>query len=484
MQTFESTEPPAPSSFTKGIRGKWVSSRIFLVLSFLLAIIYFYLASESFSRTSRKTFDEAVYHHMGVQLQVDMSAYHAIPLALSLAPGRPIPDYLTQPLYKHPPLFSYFILIAQILGGSTYATSALVSAFFGAATILLVYGIGKVCYNALTGFVSAFLLAFNPIHAICGQKIWLATTLTFFMTAAVLLTLVGLKRKQPYLFLLASAAIGLATLTKYPGILALPLLAIPIWLSRPSKPILFGYFAIPFLFFLPWLQWNMEVYGLDLFYNNFVIHFAASYQETPLTIWLLVGFSICLFCLVIWALNNPHIFKSLPKIRFQPPIPHGRSLLAFAIVGALIIPVMQGLSWHYFPETSWALGFFHKEPFYFYIERMLIYSPLFLGAFLVPLWFRQQPNSARYLFIYAYPLLIFYILWDNFQCRYIEPVIPVMAILAAHGLVVAMGTKMVLTIGKLRIPLSVLVALVSCYAVIRMIQFNIIFSYPNTACYF
>jgi len=484
MNPPDPSEPSNSVPALDGIRQKWASSSLYLILSLAIAITYFFIATHSFSESPRKTFDEVLYHRMGIQLQIDMNAYHALPMAVSRTPGERIPDYVRQPLYKHPPLFSYFILIAQLLFGSTLMASSLVPAFFGAATVMVVFALGKACYNALTGFAAALLLALNPIHAICGQKLWLATTMTFFMTLAVLLTVLAIQRNQHYLLLLASASIGLAALTKYPGILALPLLAIPVWRTRPRKAVLIAFFAIPFVFLLPWLQWNMEVYGINVVYDNFLIHFASGYRQNPFIVWvtLVVGFAGFVF--LIWMLNKRQRILSFLKVTVNPPIPHARVLFSFALAGLLFIPTLKGLNWNYFPDTSWEPGYFHHAPLYFYIERMLIYSPLFLSAFLLTIWIRDQPVFVKAITFYAAALLGFYIAWDNFQCRYIQCVIPIMAILAARGLLVAFKSKRVFAIGGVQVRVSAILAILVVYAVVRAMQFNLNFSYPNTMCYF
>jgi len=460
-----------------------LSEKVLLPLTFLLAIGYFVLALQAFERGERKTFDEYVYHRMGLQLQQDPNAYHTLPLALTTKFDSPPPEYLTRPLFKHPPLFSYIIVIAQSLGGDRFIVSAIVPALFGAATILLTFCLGTLCYNRVAGFLSAALLTLNPIHIICGQRIWLATTLTFFMTAALLLTVLAIRRKQPMLFLLASMAIGLAGLTKYPGLLLLPLLLIPVFRARPPRWILAGFITIPFLCLLPWLQWNLEVYGSDFLWNTVIIHFRKHIRHNPELFYYTLAISVALIAAAIWLIARSKI-RSFPTLSILPPSGDLRVLTTWALGGALLLPFLAGLNWTYFPETSWEMGFFADAPRTFYIERLLIYSPFVLGAFLLIPWTRQQPASAQYLFLTCLGLLVFFTLWGAYQCRYVEPILPGLMVLAAQSIILAIKSPVQIQFSKYSIRLSWLLGALILYAVVRMVQFNIHFSYPNTVCYF
>lgn len=299
-----------------------------LVLALLIAIGYYVLAIDSFPRAPHRTFDEAVYHQLAIQLKDDLYDYNTFQFVLENT-GPPLPEYFSRPLFKHPPLFSYLLLITQSFFGSEYTDSAIVPAFFGAATILLVYRLGKMIYNRWVGVASALLLALNPIHIICGQKLWPATTMSFFMVGAAVLTLLAVKRKQPIILLLASAAIGCAVLTKYPGIFMLPLLAIPAWLMKPGWKIFSAFLLIPFIFLVPWIQWNLEIYGPEFLSNSVFIHFSSRHRENPMLILAILGMGAALFGIAGWFWYSKKILRVVANFRMVPPQDKFRLAMAF-----------------------------------------------------------------------------------------------------------------------------------------------------------
>jgi hypothetical protein len=98
-----------------------------------------------------------------------------------------------------------------------------VSAAAGAATVWLVYRLGSRAVDRRVGLVAAAMLALAPLHVRDSHFGVTDVPMTFFVTAAVLLTLRAFDRGAARDFAMAGAAAGLATGTKYgAGLLVVP----------------------------------------------------------------------------------------------------------------------------------------------------------------------------------------------------------------------------------------------------------------------
>jgi len=123
---------------------------IFIVLGLLVASAFF-IRIENFKNTPARSIDEIVYMRMGKQLKGDITQYNTIPYGKELmARGRPLPEYFTQPLFKHPPLFSLLISLSMHLFGERLLAAEYVSLLMGALSIPLVYLLGAFLYNVHT----------------------------------------------------------------------------------------------------------------------------------------------------------------------------------------------------------------------------------------------------------------------------------------------------------------------------------------------
>lgn len=116
------------------------------------------------------------------------------------------------------------------LPGAFYVPGRAAIALFGAATTLPAYWMGRGARGPATGLIAGLLVAFHPALIRKSQMIDVDVPLTFFVMAALaaawsLTRADGGRRVRQAAF--AGALVGLATSTKYPGILAaLPLVVV------------------------------------------------------------------------------------------------------------------------------------------------------------------------------------------------------------------------------------------------------------------
>jgi hypothetical protein len=86
---------------------------------------------------------------------------------------------------QHPPLY-YFLLHYWItLTGDTAYDVRLFSAFFGTATIPIIYLIGKRMSGVVMGLAAAIILALSPFHIYFAQETRMYTLLTFNAAVAI-----------------------------------------------------------------------------------------------------------------------------------------------------------------------------------------------------------------------------------------------------------------------------------------------------------
>ena len=107
-----------------------------------------------------------------------------------------------------------------------YVWGRALTATLGVATVLLVFQIGM-RWGARHALLAAGLMAVQPQHVRESHYVLTDVPLTFFVTLTLLLSLRGAERPTMPAFIWAGAAAGLATATKYNGVLVLviPLLA-------------------------------------------------------------------------------------------------------------------------------------------------------------------------------------------------------------------------------------------------------------------
>ncbi len=130
----------------------------------------------------------------------------------------------------------YFLISAARGFGNTIPSTApygfyfagrLMTALTGALTVPLVYVLAKRMFGRRAGMISAVLLTFSLLHVVHSHYVTTDVPLAFFITLSLLFSYLALEKGEPRYTVLAGLFAGLATSTKYPGIIAiLPVLLV------------------------------------------------------------------------------------------------------------------------------------------------------------------------------------------------------------------------------------------------------------------
>ena len=89
----------------------------------------------------------------------------------------------------------------------------------------------------------------------------------------------------------------------------------------------------------------------------------------------------------------------------------------------------------YMPSSSNQVNFFAHEPWFFYLRRLLELSPVYVFSFGAILVFSLKWREHAYPLLASAMLFSFFILWGNYQSRYLLPVVPFLLILASRGII-------------------------------------------------
>ncbi|MCR4338021.1 MAG: glycosyltransferase family 39 protein [Candidatus Omnitrophica bacterium] len=446
-----------------------------------LVIAGFFIRLDNFQRAQIVTTDENVYYRLGLQLKNNFLDYNTLPYADDAREqGRTaLPTYFTEPLFKHPPLFPFLISQALRWWGETGISAAAVSILFGVLMIPLTYALALLIFgDRWISLAAAFFLFLDPIHMISSQKIWMESTLSFFMLMTIYLFLYGLKHKKDFFFLLSGLSSGLAFLTKYPGILST--LSIVLYSMAFHRELFKKSFfrislILPFLMILPWGYWNYQIYGMHFILEQFSIHeFDITYSHT----FPIIGGLLIIF-IGAALLYNRRIKITLPKTPW-------RFILSLLFCGLLIKQMLQGFDPQHIPISGWAHApLFGDANFLFYFGRLLEFSPLYFLVFLS--FFKKNPIENTYLPILkisAGMILLFYSLWGGFQSRYILASIPFLIILG-----VWLWQELWTATFKQPCPYrkhgaQILLIILMVFIIYKTLFINFLMSFSNNLCYF
>lgn len=116
-----------------------------------------------------------------------------------------------------------------------YLLGRLTSAVFGTATIPLTYLIGKYTYGRKSGLLASCFLAFTFLHARDSHYAVNDIPMTFLATASILVCTLILQRGSIKYYILAGFLTGLATATKYSAALTVFPLFLAHLLSDPPR---------------------------------------------------------------------------------------------------------------------------------------------------------------------------------------------------------------------------------------------------------
>ena len=418
----------------------------------ILLIIVLFAAWTRFEGVKKETlltFDEGVYLRLGVQLEEDLTNYSTIDYYNYLKEKKveAVPGYLNNPLFKHPPLYPYFISMSFRIFGRNYKAARYVSFFFGILTIIIIYFIGKKAFGERRALLGALFLALDPVHWFCSEKVWIESTYVFFIYLALLLFVIGIKRNTRFL-ILAGVVFGLSIMGKYFAILPyIGVLIFVVFMLGNVKPkadfILF--LLMPVLVSLPWFIWNYNAYGGNIFFNMIRSqqHFYTDFSQKYLTRYTLIAAAVfTLFSALILSRIMFDNVLSSSKSAVERIVKNNlfKKALTFA---ALLICVyifanafkVNRLALSYLPIDGNELNFFKNEPRIFYIKRLLELSPVYLFGVL-SLLFVSRWNKYNFLFLMTLlPTIIFFSYFSAYETRYVLAAIPALCMLSSDGVI-------------------------------------------------
>ncbi len=391
-----------------------------------------------------------------------------------------------RPLFKHPPVYSYLVALSLKIFGTKPFAVIFVSLVFGCLTIPCVYLLSRSCCSRKVSLLAALLAASDPVSIICSQKIWLSTTLTFFVLLAVYFYIKGVQTHNPALFLWGGCSVGLAGLTKYPGFLTSisVLLSVYFYDRRTLKqPLFLISLFLPILMAVPWIFWNFHVYGGNYIYQFLGEHgFSVSVKSRIFILVLLA----CFFGAVILAAKRK---KAGAEPGFQFKADHIRIIRPSVILFLayfLLEPLMRGGSFSHFPQTTWFHADFIQEyGCLFYLRKLVEFSLLSVVAYAA--FFMKTPEDARFLGWMKMNVIvyfIFYSLYGNYQSRYILMAIPFLMILGAHTWAFVFQKIMFMPQDVLKKLSYILWTGLLIVSLLKTVLININVSFINNMCYF
>jgi 4-amino-4-deoxy-L-arabinose transferase-like glycosyltransferase len=381
-----------------------------------------------------------VYTRIAIQIQDGLENYNTIPYGKQLSEGgRDLPEYFFQPLYKHPPLFTFFITFFMRIFGNDILSAGMVSVLLSSLMIPMIFLLGKLIYDENVGLFSALCLWLDPVSIITSQKVWPDTMMAFFTLLTVLFFVLAIKKKKDIFSILSGIASGLAANTKYTGILITVVIIIFTMTYRrelfKNKNFLFS-LIMPVILLMPWLLWNYNVYGLSSISHHaemrriFIMIKNSLYFIIPI---LVLAFSAFLILLKKMGAAKKDIDRckdqecSDVKCFITSIVPF---FVIFVFVFLMKDHILNSLNSAYFPDASWAMGYFRDQPSSFYFGRLIEFFFIYFFSFIAVLLFNPNEKTESALVrLSGILILVFFVTWGNYQSRYILSCIPFLILL-------------------------------------------------------
>ncbi len=452
----------------------------------------FFIRLNNFVKSDMRTIDEVVYYRMAKQINVNFFDYNTIPYGQELSSrGRDLPKYFFEPLFKHPPVFTYLTAVAMKFFGNNMPTSVYISLLMGLLMIPLVYLLGKIAYGFEVGILSAFFMWLDPITTICSQKVWMDTTIAFFTLTSALFFVLALKNKWDFGFILSGIASGLAVNTKYSGlIITFAIITFSLIYRRDlfkNKHFISSLF-LPIIMLIPWVVWNYKVYGINSISKHEEIMIFSRMISSK--IWLLI-----LLIGIITIYYFTRRVKAKNKTLTQPTANNSAQskwtfifslgFVTFFFTFLLREQLFYSLNLISLPRSSWAQGFFSHETPIFYFGQLIEFSPFFIfGIAMLLLFHPNEKEESSFIRLTALIILLFFILWGNFQSRYILSSIPFLVVLSCAAFAGLLRKAENIKTCLLRSFLQLALTLCIIYAISKIFFVNYFLSYTNNACYF
>ena len=452
----------------------------------MMIITAFVPRKYTFENSIKRSYDEVVYYHMADNIQSGLENYHAQFIGEKLAEIKEggkddVPAYFFKPLFKHPPLYTLCVAASFKLFGTSKVNAFYVTLFFSIALIILSYFLGSLVHSRPVGLLSALLVTLDPISIICSQKIWMETLIAFLTTATIYVAIRAIKTQKHHLFIWSGIISGLGASTKYTGgIATLILLIYALFYNRKlfkDKYFLLG-LLMPLIVLLPWIGWNISVYGPEYFGMQVDLH---SDRGHALKLLRNLG---------LYAVAGAAILKIIKNLKDdlgdkKETIIGIRIFLSCAIAVLFYESILKSFNILHLPKGSWAGATFYGSTHKFYIQRLLEFSLIYFFAFLT--FFIPQPKISqeeRILRVGAIVVLLFFNIWTAFQSRYIISIIPLLIILGVKFLVDLHSKAQAIEALPTRILARSGILIFWVLILAKLFYVNEFMSYTNDFCYF
>ncbi len=465
-----------------------------LLIAILLGVITvsaFFIRLDNFKNSYTRSIDEVVYYRMAKQVLTDgLGGYNTISYGRELAEqGRSLPDYFFQPIYKYPPLFTMLIAQSIKMFGPNDLGVGFVPLLAGAILTPLTYLLGTLIANRFVGFLAAFLVTMDPVVIICSQKVWPETTLALFTLISIVSFIKALKSKYLKYFLMSGLFCGLAANTKYPGLLMAPIGLLFAYLQRRDllhhKVFLTSMF-LPLLTLVPWALWNWIVYQENFLRIQMGLHSFGI--QTEMMSWRIM--TVVILGIALALLNYYRKRQGIVHPAIKTAFPRQTAILLLKALIILIVvaeadSIGRAFQINILPSQGWSAGMFAYEWASFYFGRLVEFSPLYLLSFASFLFLRKELTTpVRCIQYAALGQLFFYILWGNYQSRYILACLPLFLVLTGYFILVLTQQSLVIKNFLGRNILLLTLVIFIFYAMTKTGVINQHISFPNDLCYF
>jgi hypothetical protein len=235
------------------------------------------------------------------------------------------------------------------------------------------------------------------------------------------------------------------------------------------------------------MYWNQRVYGLASISRHEELNILLKIFPAKWAI-IVLGAGIILTA-VLWLIKIFSCQGSAARPAIEPP--PSRSLKKISILFLLFLGIflkdnlLHSLQFNHLPLVSWANGTFGNESPLFYFGRSIEYSFFYVFAFIGLFIYRSYHDpEVAFLRSSAFIILIFYIMWSNYQSRYILAAIPFLVVLGVHfwtenfEKAISVENRLVYVLGTGGLTAVMIYTIAKTYAI------NLLLSYPNNMCYF
>ncbi len=248
-----------------------------------------------------------------------------------------------EPQFEKPIMIYWLIEASYKLLGVNETAARLPSAVMGLLGVIGMYLIGKLAFDARTGFLSALILATNVEYVILSRACITDMTLTVFMLFGILFFLYGYIKEKGYFYILSSAMLGLAVLTKGPIAIILPAIVFVFFFVLAGggieklKKIPFGLVFMTFMFVAgPWYFLAYKLHGKEFIDAFFGFQNVTRFMQSEHRIGSQIYYNIpvILAGFFPWSVFLPfgfwHVFKKIHNTQYT--IRNTRNGCVFALI--------------------------------------------------------------------------------------------------------------------------------------------------------